>query len=329
MGGAYAAFQQGDPGYDAMVSTIKLADVVLCGGSHVEQVVRALNPRTVQFDASVLPQFLPAEQHQTAKTQPFKFGYAGGSYRIQEMQMLWPAIDRIRQEYGHAVSFEFWGLDPGQFSKDQHGISFVPFSISYFEYLARLRSAGFHAMLTPLLSEPAHRRGKLPVKVWETAVAGAVGLYSDVPTYRVVKRLKLGLSVEESTEAWYRTMRAVLEMPALEYTRLQARALAYVREFYTTPAMLPVHEHGLAAMFFHRATRAGRGQTGRPRVLYALGSTAQPGAENQVARVMELAEQSAIEAEFVQLTATMAEALTPDQARAWVANKPLVLLHMF
>jgi glycosyltransferase involved in cell wall biosynthesis len=328
LGGVYATFRQGDPGYDAMVGTIRAADVVLCGGAHVERVVREVNPRTVQFDASVLPQFLPDEQVRARQARPFKFGYAGGSYRIQEMQMLWPAIEQIRREYGDRVSFEFWGLDPNQVSKDVQGISFVPFSISYYEYLARLQTAGFHAMLVPLLSQPAARRGKLPVKVWETAVAGAVGLYSDVPTYEIVNRLRLGLSVAENTDAWYQAMRSILDMDAGEYARLQERSLEYVREFYSTPAMLPVHEHGLAAILFHGATRAARDAHGRPCVLFVLPAAVQPGeTQSQIARVMELAEQSAIRPEVFQLTS--ASAGTVVRAGEILAHQPVALVHMF
>jgi hypothetical protein len=326
LGGASAAFRPGDPGYDAMVSTVRGADVVMCGGAHVEQVVRGVNPRTVQFDASVLPQFLPGDGERSDRTRPFKFGYAGGSYRVQEMQMLWPAIEKIRQEYGDDVKFEFWGLDPSQFSQNLRGIAFVPFSISYYEYLTRLRSAGFHAMLAPLLAGPAHRRGKLPVKVWETSVAGAVGLYSDVPTYQIVSRMHIGLSVAESTDAWYRAMRAILELEAGEYAGLRERALAFVREFYTTPAMLQVHEHGLAAILFHGATRNARDEDGRPSVLYVLSASEQSGAvQGQFARVIELAEQSGINPQVFQLSS--AEAL--GRACESIRRRPVALVHMF
>lgn len=267
---AMASFRPGNPGYDAMVDTLRLADTVICGGPHTERAVRRVNPRTVQFDASVLPQFMPELPVNSRPRSLFKFGYAGGSYRVEEMRLLWPAIEQIRREYGDRVCFEFWGLDPSQLSDNLEGISFVPFTISYYEYLDRLKSTGFQAMLIPLLSQPAHRRGKLPVKLWETAAAGAVGLYSDVPVYRVVKTNKLGLLVDESTEAWYKAMRHILDMPSEEYADLQTRSIAYVQEFYTTPAVLPLHEHGLEAILFHGATRSVRNAGGRPRLLYVF-----------------------------------------------------------
>lgn len=297
---AMASFRPGNPDYDAMVDTLRLVDTVICGGKHTEKAVQRVNPRTVQFDASVLPEFMPKFPIDRQPGNPFKFGYAGGSYRIDEMRLLWPAIDRIRHEYGDRVAFEFWGLDPTQFTENLEGISFVPFSISYYEYLERLKATGFQAMLIPLLSQPAHRRGKLPVKLWETAAAGAVGIYSNVPVYQVVKINKLGLMVEENTEAWYEAMRQVLDMPPEEYADLLARSIAYVQEFYTTPAVLPLHEHGLEAILFHGATRTVRNTDGRPSVLYIFPSSPNGWkSEPRFRRILDLAMKSGIDPEII------------------------------
>jgi O-antigen biosynthesis protein len=292
--GEFANFRAGDPFYDAMVDTIKCADVVLCGGPHVQKAVQHLNRRTVHFEGAVLPQFLPENTFRNKKI-PFNFGYAGGRYRIEEMQMLWPAIERICQEYNDRVQFEFWGLDPCKLPVNLRQVSFQPFSISYFEYLARLKESGFDAMIVPLFQQSLHRRGKLPNKLYETTVAGAVGLYSDVPTYNVVKKNMLGLIVGESTEAWYDAMRSVLEMPEKKYLELYARSQAFVKEFYTTPSMLPVHEHGLEAILFHGSTGAARSVDGRPVVVYGYPDVRDLwDSDVQFKRLLELAEKSAI-----------------------------------
>jgi glycosyltransferase involved in cell wall biosynthesis len=293
-GGEFSYFRAGDPFYDVMIDTIKWADVVLCGGAHVQKSVQHLNRRTVHFEGSVLPEFLPQNTSRKNKI-PFKFGYAGGRYRVDEMHMLWPAIERICQEYADRVRFEFWGLDPDKLPSKLKQVSFKPFSISYYEYLSRLMAAGFGAMLIPLSQRPGHRQGKLPNKLYETAVAGAVGLYSDVPTYDIVKRNRLGLIVEENTEAWYEAMRSILDMPEREYEELYSRSQAFVGEFYSTPSMLPVHEHGLEAILFHGSTRSARCSDGRPRVIYVFHElTKSWGEVAQFSRFLELGIKSAI-----------------------------------
>jgi glycosyltransferase involved in cell wall biosynthesis len=267
-GESYSAFRPGETHYDAMVETIRAADVVLCSSAHIENAVHEHNPRTIHYEGSVLPAFLPEAPR--ARRCPIRIGYAGGGYRTREMEMLGPALERIAGEYGDRVVFEFWGLEPKDLPGALARASFVPFSVSYYEYLGRLHAAGFDAMLVPLCWDATPRRGKAPNKLYETAVAGAVGIYSDVPTYAPVARHGLGLMVKESADAWYDALRWIVEMPDAEYIQIKGRSLDFVREFYSTPAMLPVHEAAHEAILFHGATRASRGADGRPRVMYAF-----------------------------------------------------------
>jgi glycosyltransferase involved in cell wall biosynthesis len=317
MGGEFASFRAGNPAYDAMVETLPVADVVLCGGPHVEGTVKGLNPRTVHFEGSVLPEFLPGTPRRS-RGRPFRFGYAGGSYRREEMELLSPAIERICLEYGSGVEFQFWGIEPPELLARRPQVSSVSFTINYYEYLSRLRAAGFDAMLVPLLYDPPPRRGKVPNKLYETAVAGAVGLFSDVPTYAVARDNALGLLVAEDARAWYEAMRRVLEQSEEEHLTLRNRLLDFVREFYTTPAMLPVHEHGLHAILFHAATRRSRAADGRPRVLYLFPEDG-PGAAAPREALLRLAVESGI----APLTAVTPVGEAPSDAlRARLSTRP-------
>lgn len=292
-GGGLEVFRPGHPNYDAMVRTIERADVVLTSSPYIARSVERHNPRTAHYEGSVLPSFLPGPK--AGRGRPFRFGYAGGGYRVAEMRLLWPALQRIAREYGDDVAFEFWGPAETDLPEPLPNSAFQPFSVGYYEYLGRLGQARFDAMLVPLLLDPAPRKAKAPNKLYESAVAGAVGIYSDVPSYEVVKRHDLGLCVREATESWYQAMRSILEMPEEAYLALQARALAFVREHYATPAMLPLHESGLEAIAFHGATREQRGADGRPRVLYVFPAiSGQGGGEILFRRRIELARQAGI-----------------------------------
>lgn len=294
LGGGFSAFRPGHSAYDAMVNAIKAADVVLCGGNHIRETVQPHNPRTVHYEGCVLPRFLKSTG--TPRTKVFKFGYAGGGYRMPEMQMLWPAIEQICKEFKSDVQFEFWGMDRSSFSNVPEHVSFRPFTTNYYSYLDALSKAGFNAMLVPHLLMPSPQKGKLPNKVYEAAVAGAFGIFSDVPTYEVVKKFGIGLSVEENTESWYSAMKTALEMSGEDYSQLQASALQFVREFYSAPAMLPVHEAGLHALFFHGATRPWRGENGKPVVMYVFPVISGTGGGEVVfRRRLELAKKAGIQ----------------------------------
>lgn len=266
--GEFAAFRPGHPAYEHMLRLLRTVDAVLSSSDAIRDSVRPLNPRLVHYEGSLLPEYLPDSR--TERSARFRFGYAGGGYRRREMQMLWPAIERLCRELGDQVEFQFWGLEPHDLPTLLPQVSCRPFSTSYYEYLARLRSARFDAMLVPLLSEPAPNRAKAPNKLYETVAAGAVGLFSDVPSYQVVARNDLGLVVDERWEAWYEAMRRVLGMGDAGLAELRERATHFVREFYTTGAMLPVHESGFAALMFHGATRHARDPQGRPVVLFVF-----------------------------------------------------------
>ena len=295
LGEEFSGFRPGHPSYDTMVESMKVADVVICGNKYVENAVRVHNSRTVEFDGSMLPEFL-TKAGWKSRESVFKFGYAGGGYRVKELNFIWPAIERICQEYGKNVSFEFWGIDPKSLPGNLAQVSCKPFTTNYYDYLNNLAVSGFDAMLVPHFMEPAPRKGKNPNKVYDSAVAGAIGIYSNVPTYSVVEKFGIGILVEENSDAWYEAMHTAIEMPLVDYEDLRERAHSFVSEHFTTPAMLPKHKSSLNALLFHGATREFRGGNGKPVAMFVypvIGGTG--GGEITLRRRMEAAMKAGIQ----------------------------------
>ncbi len=270
-GGDFAAFCPGSPRYEAMVKAIEAADVVIGFSDQIERSVSRFNKRYVSCDVSVPLELLPKRPAKTA-SRVFHFGYAGGNYRTEEFAMLRPAIERIAREYGDAVKFSFWGLNPSDLEIEGNvELEYVPFSSHYFEYLERLTKAGFDAMLVPLMAEPTPKKAKNHNKFIEAAIANAVGLYSDLPNYGIVRHGVTGIKVKaETTEAWYEAMRSVLDMPAEELAKIRSNALDYVRIFCSTPALAWTSEAGLLAARLHKAAKNKRLADGRPLVAFFL-----------------------------------------------------------
>lgn len=262
----FAGFCPGSPHYEAMVQAIQAADTIIGFSPPIAEATAKLNPRYVACQPSIPDALLPPRADKTPQPAPFHFGYAGGGYRSAEFALLRPAIERIIAEYGDTVQFSFWGLEPSNspLSGLTGNISFAPFSPHYGEYLERLQTAGFDAMLVPLLHQPTPKQAKNANKFLEAVVANAVGLYSDVPSYAVVGHEQTGLKVAGTTEAWYTAMKAVLNMPETQRTRLRQTALDHVRTFYAVSSLAWTHECGLLMAEFHRKTRAKRSDDGRP-----------------------------------------------------------------
>ncbi|HET7745741.1 MAG TPA: glycosyltransferase [Vicinamibacteria bacterium] len=311
-GGSFASMAPGTPAYEAMSEAIAAADVVVGFAEQIRSSVSGLNPRYVEGEDSVPLELLPATAEKPETPGPFRFGYAGGGYRTEEFALLLPAMRRMVAEYGDRVRFSFWGMRPEDVPQLGNA-EFMPFSPHYLEYLERLSGAGFDAMLVPLLDHPAPKRAKNANKFMEAAIANAVGLYSEVATYGVVRHLQTGIKVAANTDAWYEAMKLALELGPDERARIRRHALAYVREFYSAPAVSWVNETGILAADLHRKTRHKRGDDGRPTIAFffpcVLGTG---GGEIQLWRRFEVAQRLGF-----RLLVVMAKAWegTPDAER--------------
>lgn len=287
----------GTPYYQNLSILARLVDGVLVTTKAIAQSVSEINKRIIPYNVSVrdkdLPQLLPARQNIT--NNRFRIGYVGTGYRLEEFQQIWPALMQIAKEYSEQVTFEFWGIDISSLPKLAAPVVCRPFTFSYFHYLKQLRQAEFDILLTPLLDTPRPRLGKSHIKYYETAVAGAVGIFSDVPQYARLPGGWTCLKARNTSEDWYRALKQALEMPAAEFDQMRRRCLAHVREEFTAEAQVDLFEAALRALEFHALTRQQRGQDGLPRVLYVLHSIYQGGAEIQLWRRLRLARQYGIQ----------------------------------
>ena len=318
----FAGFCPGSPHYEAMVQAIQAADVIIGFSPPIAEATASLNPRYVACQPSIPDALLPPTADKTRHSAPFHFAYAGGGYRTAEFALLRPAIERIIAEYGEGVRFSFWGVEPSNspLSGLCGNISFAPFSPHYSEYLERLQTAGFDAMLVPLLHQPAPKQAKNANKFLEAVVANAVGLYSDVSPYAVVSHDQTGLKVAETSEAWYAAMKAVLDMPEAHRTRLRQTALDYVRTFYSVSSLAWTQECGLLMAEFHRKTRTQRSDDGRPLCAFFFPCIAGTGGgEIQLWRRLTLAQQLGLRP-FVVIAQAWQDSADAIRVRAYLTD---------
>src|SRR5262249_39074516 len=146
----------------------------------------------------------------------------------------------------------------------------VPLTFSYCEHLSRLREAQFDVLLCPLFDRPRPGPGKPLTEYCETAGAGALGIFSDVPRYAALPDRGSCLTGANNAEAWYAALDEVVTMSAQGFDRVRQRCLLHVREEYTDAALIDRHEAAWRATEFHARTRGRRYADGRPRVLYVL-----------------------------------------------------------
>jgi|GEM_PF-1881410 len=262
-----------DPHYAAMVDSIARADVGFAYSPLIARTMAQWNPRLVQQSTNILAKWLPESPRSPSKG-PLKIAFAGSGARAEEFGVLWPAIVRLSERYRKRVEFTFWGLTPDGADDLPSTVHTLPYTTGYEAYLRRLTAAGFDVMLAPLFEQWGAKRAKCPIKLLEIAAAGAVGVYSDARPYAVVEDGVDGLKAADTPDAWFDALSRLVEMPPEARAGMAAAALAKVRRDFTTEALTPQFQAGLAAARFHRATRRARGPDGRPAVALLAGGAA-------------------------------------------------------
>lgn len=285
----------GTPYFENLVEMLRAADAVWITNPFIARSVTPYNPRVLTHLNCVPLEYVAADPRPRDPARPLRIGYAGSGYRREEFSLIWDALRSVSRKYGNRLSFEFWGIDVSPLPSLDSPTRHIPFTFSYFEYLNRLRDAGIDIFLCPLLDHPAPRLGKSLIKYFEAAVAGAVGLYSDVPPYAVLPHGLTCLKVANDVEQWQAALEGLLAMPAGDFNEMRRRCVRHVREEYSNRALIDRHEAAWRATEFHALTRGQRHTGGRPCVVYFLHSAIFGGGELQLWRRLRLAREYGID----------------------------------
>jgi glycosyltransferase involved in cell wall biosynthesis len=246
------------------------ADAVWLTNPVIDESVRPLNPRIVPHNGAVPESWLPVELPPRGAGGRIRIGYAGDPYRIEEFRGIWSALRRVSEEFGDRLEFDLWGIDAGGLPPLASPVSQRPYTFSYPQFIDRLRGARFDILLIPLLTAPRPRLAKAPSQYYHAAVAGALGIFSDVPAYGALFDGLTCLKAANDPEAWYEALREAVTLPAERFDLLRRRMVEHVRLEYTERAQIHLHEAAVRATEFHAATRDARGEDGRPRVRHLV-----------------------------------------------------------
>lgn len=263
---AWARMAPGAADRESFLDQLRRADVVWTN-PYLAGRISSINPRSVPHNAAIEERMLPVQLRRRAEDGPVRIGYVGGGYREEEFQLLWPVFERLAREFPDRARFEFWGLDRHCLPALPAPVTSRPFEQSMGAFLEELREAKFDILLTPLLDYPAPRLAKTPSKYHLCAVAGALGIYSDVPPYRSLPEGVTCLRAANDRESWYRTLEEALTMPAARFDALRRAAIEHVRLELTSEVLVDLHEAACRAIEFHARTRSCRTPEGRPRVM--------------------------------------------------------------
>jgi O-antigen biosynthesis protein len=274
-------------GYRYLAGVLTDADAVWVTDEGLARAARSYNRRTVPHAACLPPRWLPERPARREPGRPLIIGYTGGR-PAEEIGFLANALTEVADEFGAAIRLVAWGDWPDAPPWSGVAVESAPEPSGYFERLARLRDSGFDILLAPRPVAPRRRDRPAVEPYHEAAVAGAVGLFSDVAAYAALPGDETCLKAANTAAAWTEALRRAITMPAVERERMRAAGLTHVRETATVAARIDGYEAAWGATEFHRLTRHQRGRDGRPRVAYVFHSPHVAGEEIQLWRRLKL-----------------------------------------
>jgi O-antigen biosynthesis protein len=285
----------GTPYHQNLLTILGQVDAVWVTTDPIGEAVRPFNPRVIPHNNSVPEDWLPPAIRRREPEKPVKIGYVGTAYRIDEFRLIWEGLVKVAKKFGDRLVFEFWGIDVSSLPPLASPSRQQPFTFSYFNYLKRLKESEFDILLSPLLESPRPRLAKSLIKYHETAVAGALGIFSKVSPYHDLPENLTCLKAENTAEAWHDALERALTMPGDQFDLMRRRLLEHVREEFTEKKQIHLHEAAWWATEFHAKTRRNRYPDGRPRVIYVIHSANFGGGEIQLWRRLRLARRYGIE----------------------------------
>jgi len=156
---------------------------------------------------AVLPNFLDEKLWggplQQRREDTVRVVFAGTPSRLEDLEPLLPALDRVKARFGDGMELVFLGVDPGLARA-----TVLPFQEDYAAYARSLMALAPDIGLAPLADTPFNRC-KSPVKWLEYSAAGAAGLYAGLPPYAAVRHGMTGLVVEDGR--WEEALTGLVE----------------------------------------------------------------------------------------------------------------------
>lgn len=144
--------------------------------------------------------------------QTVRIGFAASPDRTKDLeQILGSMLSTLREKYGSAVEFEFFGAIP-EFAKALDARS-IAYRDSYDDYRKTLEERAWDIGLAPMPDSPFHAC-KHYNKFSEYAAVGNVGVFSQVPPYSRVPELYSGAVLcPNDPDSWLQALCRLIEEP--------------------------------------------------------------------------------------------------------------------
>ncbi|RXZ84092.1 glycosyltransferase [Paenibacillaceae bacterium] len=264
LGPEFSCFAPGEPFQKELVQHIATADMVAVYSPVVADAVRSINPRVKDLRTNILAKYIERHPEPRRPKGPFRICFAGTDARKQEFQKLFPALVQFSAEMGDQLEIHFWGFAPEGLPALRCPVFYEPQSLSYTEYILRLRGAQFDVMLSPLDDSSRAKKGKCPIKYLEITAARSIGIYSYAHPYALIEHNLHGIKASNTPEAWLEALRYAWKLGPEGREQIFQAARKDILAEYTTEAQSSSFQTIVETTMLHAMLREKRKENGVP-----------------------------------------------------------------
>lgn len=184
-------------------------DLVTVTTDALRERIVTFNPNTVTLpnliDESAFVQAAPA-----ADPSKTVIAYMGSPTHGKDLELVEEALFQVRDRFGSAVEFIFWGCAGTRLAKLGR---IIPFDDSYASFLKTLGKVHFDIGLAPL-ADNAFNRCKSNIKWLEYSAYARAGIFSDLEPYRdSVEHGKTGMLAGNDPREWAEALKYLITHP--------------------------------------------------------------------------------------------------------------------
>jgi processive 1,2-diacylglycerol beta-glucosyltransferase len=161
------------------------ADAITTSTSSLFDYLKPYNPNIWLLQNFLIDRFwkLKEPEPDIPENGVVTIGYMGGHGHIPDMEMIYPALQRILDRYEQKVQIKFWGLRPSNDFMNRPNVSWThPYLVEYAAFADYFMQQTCDIFIAPL-QDNLFNRCKSGIKFLEYSSLGVPGVYSDLPPY--------------------------------------------------------------------------------------------------------------------------------------------------
>ncbi len=283
LGEEFSYISPGTAMYVIVEKLLSMSDIVVAFSQSIAKTVSKYNKCISILKTNVLSKYI-ADKGSYNEGEVFNIIFMGGGARKEEFSAIQDDLVRICEKYKDKVSFTFMGFIPEKMKDIKESkVTFIEYTLSYYQYLNRLSSSNYNLLLCPLHNND-FKRGKSPVKLLEACCCGAIGLYSDISVYSCIEDKVQGYKIKTG-DSWFDKIDQIIGSSLEEKKKIFSQAVTLAERSYATEKNLPEFELAIKTAKLANLLQ-------KKDIMYVCHSAYLAGAENHLFRHCLLAKQA-------------------------------------